>query len=74
MSKIPISINDDVIVNTDEASQLLRTPAKTLVKWRSTGQGNIPFIKIGRNVRYRTADLRAWIEAHTQGGNNEHKK
>jgi len=64
MSKAIISLNDDVIVNTEEAAQLIRTPAKSLIKWRSTGEHNIPFIKIGRNVRYRTVDLRKWIEAH----------
>lgn len=67
MSKA-ISLNDDLIVNTQEAAQLIRTPEKSLIKWRSTGEHNIPFIKIGRNVRYRTTDLRKWIDAHTQGG------
>jgi hypothetical protein len=68
MSKAVISLNDDLIVNTQEAAQLIRTPEKSLIKWRSTGEHNIPFIKIGRNVRYRTKDLRDWIESHVQGG------
>lgn len=63
-----ISLDDNIIVDTSEASILLKTPEKSLIKWRSTGEHNIPFIKIGRNVRYRTADLRKWIEAHVQGG------
>ena len=70
MSATPrsISINDDVIINTSEAAMLIRTPEKSLIKWRSTGEHNIPFIKIGRNVRYRTKDLRDWIDAHVQCG------
>ena len=68
MSKAPLSLNDDLIVNTQEAAQLIRTPERSLIKWRSTGEHNIPFIKIGRNVRYRTTDLRKWIDAHVQGG------
>jgi|GEM_PF-558521 len=70
MSATPrsISINDDVIINTSEAAMLIRTPEKSLIKWRSTGEHNIPFIKIGRNVRYRTKDLRDWIDAHVQNG------
>ncbi len=63
-----ISINDDLIIDTSEAAILIHTPEKSLIKWRSTGEHNIPFIKIGRNVRYRTKDLRVWIEAHIQGG------
>ena len=46
----PISLNDDVIVNTEEASVLLRTPVTSIIKWCSTGEHNIPFIKIGRNL------------------------
>jgi len=42
--------------------------------WRSTGRYNLPFIKIGRNgfikigrnVRYRRADLVAWLEKRTR--------
>lgn len=63
-----ISLDDNVIINTALASILLCTPEKSLIKWRSTGEHNIPFIKIGRNVRYRTKDLREWIEKHVQGG------
>jgi len=63
-----ISLDDNLIVDTSEASILICTPEKSLIKWRSTGEHNIPFIKIGRNVRYRTKDLRNWIEAHIQGG------
>jgi hypothetical protein len=70
MSAAPrnISLDDNIIVDTTEASQLLKTPAASLIKWRSTGEHNIPFFRIGRNCRYRTADLRAWIEARVQGG------
>jgi len=63
-----ISLDDNLIVDTSEAAILIHTPEKSLIKWRSTGEHNIPFIKIGRNVRYRTKDLRNWIEAHIQGG------
>ncbi len=62
------SLQDDIIIDTEQASVLICTPAATLIKWRSTGENNIPFIKIGRNVRYRTKDLREWVEAHVQGG------
>lgn len=63
-----ITLDDNIIVDTSEASILLKTPEKSLIKWRSTGEHNLPYVKIGRNVRYRTADLRKWIDAHMQGG------
>lgn len=36
----------------------------TLERDRWAG-GGIPFVKIGRMVRYRKADIGAWIEKHT---------
>ena len=60
-----LSFEQDTLTNTEGASQLLNIPANTLRKWRCTGENNIPFIKIGRQVKYRTSDLRAYIEQHT---------
>lgn len=38
----------------------------TLAVWRSTGRYKLPFIKIGRKVRYRRADLDAWLVTRTR--------
>lgn len=59
-----VSFDQDALVDTDGASKLLNIPAATLVKWRSTGENNIPYVKIGRSCRYRPTDLRDWIERH----------
>jgi hypothetical protein len=67
-AKRTISLDDNIIVDTSEAAVLLHTPEKSLIKWRSTGEHRIPFVKIGRSVKYRTKDLRNWIESHVQGG------
>lgn len=60
-----LNLNIDVLTDTAGASRVLHIPAATLVKWRSTGENNVPFVKIGRQVKYRTADLKAYIERHT---------
>ena len=60
-----LSLLDDVLTDTDGASELLHIPSATLIKWRSTGENSIPYIRIGRQIKYRTADLRAYIEKHT---------
>ena len=39
---------------------------KTLQSWRYAGQGP-RFIKIGRLVRYRVADIDAYLRAQTRG-------
>jgi hypothetical protein len=34
--------------------------------WRSTGRYSIPFIKVGRKVRYRRSDLEGWLVTRTR--------
>lgn len=38
----------------------------TATKWRAKAAGP-PYIKVGRLVRYRRADVEAWLAAHTVG-------
>lgn len=38
----------------------------TLAVWRSTGRYNLPYVKMGRKVRYRVGDLRAFIESRAK--------
>jgi excisionase family DNA binding protein len=47
------------------AAELLDIAPGTLAVWRSTRRYQIPFVKVGRNVRYRREDLLAWIESRT---------
>ncbi|MQM35866.1 MULTISPECIES: helix-turn-helix domain-containing protein [unclassified Candidatus Accumulibacter] len=54
------------LLDEKEAAHFLDTSPGTLSVWRSTGRYNLPFIKIGRNVRYRRADLIAWLEKRTR--------
>lgn len=49
-----------------QAAALLDISPGTLSVWRSTGRYCIPFVKIGRKVRYRKSDLDAWIESRTR--------
>ncbi|PKD41974.1 hypothetical protein CWO84_02820 [Methylomonas sp. Kb3] len=65
MKNQELSFDVDVLTDTDGASKLLHIPAASLVKWRSTGENNIPFIKIGRQIKYRTTDLKKYVERHT---------
>lgn len=49
---------------TEQAGEFLNIPAATLIKWRSTGANNLPYVKIGHAVRYRRQDLDRWLDAH----------
>lgn len=48
------------------AAELLDVSPGTLSVWRSTGRYALPFLKIGRKVRYRRADLTTWLEKRTR--------
>lgn len=52
------------LLDTKGAAGFLALPERTLVQGRYTGRLKIPFIRIGRTVRYRVADLNAFIEAN----------
>lgn len=62
------TFNDDALTDTTGASILLKIPVKTLQKWRSTGYLNIPYVRIGRKIRYRPSDLKAYVDSHRIGG------
>jgi excisionase family DNA binding protein len=46
---------EDVFLTTEEACKMARVSRPTLHRWKSNGL--IPFIKVGKNVRYRKSDL-----------------
>jgi excisionase family DNA binding protein len=54
------------LVDEKEAAEILDTAPGTLSVWRSTGRYAIPFIKVGRRVRYRRSDLERWLESRTR--------
>lgn len=60
-----LSLDIDALTDTDGAAILLSVPASTLTKWRSTGEVRIPFVRLGRQIKYRTSDLKKFIEPST---------
>lgn len=54
------------LLDETEAAQYLTLAPGTLSVWRSTGRYSIPFVKVGRRVRYRRGDLDAWLESRTR--------
>jgi predicted DNA-binding transcriptional regulator AlpA len=57
---------NDQLLTIDEVSEMLRVPVGTLRYWRHLGAGPHSF-KVGRWVRYRRGDVRAWINAKRRG-------
>ncbi len=51
-----------------QAAEYLGTTVGTLSTWACTRAVEVPFVKIGRNVRYRRRDLDAWLESQVVQG------
>ena len=54
------------LMDENEAADFLSISPGTLSVWRSTGRYAVPFVKVGRRVRYRRTDLEAWLESRTR--------
>lgn len=54
----------NALLTEDEAAALLKVQPATLATWRVRGRPNLPFVRVGRCVRYRQQDISAFIEGH----------
>jgi excisionase family DNA binding protein len=60
-----IVVKPEPLATTEEVAAVLRdVPKHTLEQWRSQGRGP-KYIKVGRHVRYRWADVNAWLDEQT---------
>lgn len=55
----------DLLTPAEAGTYLGGLTAHTLAQWRSTGRYQLRFVKVGRWVRYRKADLDDFIERRT---------
>ncbi|MDR0726955.1 MAG: helix-turn-helix domain-containing protein [Rickettsiales bacterium] len=51
------------LLSQAEAAKYLGTTVGTMNSWRHYGKQKIPYVKWGSRIRYRKADLDAWIES-----------
>ena len=55
---------DDQLLTTKQLADELGNSPITLMCWRSLGSHpGLRFVRVGRSVRYRRADIRAWLES-----------
>lgn len=61
--------NDPIdLLSRREAARLLGVSVSTLAGWKCNGRVSIPCVKIGRLVKYRRADLEAFISERVVNG------
>jgi predicted DNA-binding transcriptional regulator AlpA len=54
----------DPLLNQQQTADILSMSEAWLEQSRFRRTG-LPYIKIGKSVRYRQSDIKAWIEQHT---------
>jgi len=56
----------DTYLTEREFSERYHVSARTAQRWRYTGEGGPPFVRLGfRRVGYRLSDCEAWAAART---------
>lgn len=56
----------DTLHDEKSAADFLGLEPGTLAVWRCNKRYNLPFVKMGRLVKYRESDLLAFIESRLQ--------
>jgi helix-turn-helix protein len=65
------ALNPAELLDEKESARLLTIQPATLATWRSKHTQALPYVKIGRCIRYRKSDLLAFIDAQTHGAFND---
>ena len=58
----------DPLFTPPQAASYLEVTESTLSVWRCVGRYSIPYIKVGRLVRYKKSALDAFLDRRTTGG------
>ena len=62
-------LESNLLLTASQAADSLAISPRKL--WGMTTSGEIPHIRLGRCVRYPTADLQRWIEQQKQEANHD---
>lgn len=55
------------LISSTEASKILGLKPATLAQMRWRGTKNLPYVKLGKAVRYKLSDIEAYINQNTIG-------
>lgn len=65
LEQSPVSQPLKQLLTPAETAELLSVKEQTLSVWRCRGAHGLPFVRVGRSVRYRRADIEEWMEQRT---------
>lgn len=53
------------LLTPGQVADMLAIPVTTLARWRNERR-ELPWVKVGRVVRYRPEDVQRWVNDHTE--------
>lgn len=54
------------LLDERKTAKLLGIAPNTLAQWRFSGKVDLPFIRMGRNIRYRVSDIEDFLRRNTK--------
>lgn len=63
-----VSARPASLLTSQEAADFLGIGAQTLAVWRCTRRYPLAYVRVGRAIRYRLADLESFVASRTAGG------
>ncbi|MGH3548288.1 MAG: helix-turn-helix transcriptional regulator [Pseudonocardiaceae bacterium] len=61
------TVRPDALMDAAALAEYMGVPLATVYRWNSHGSGPRRF-RVGKYVRYRTADVDAWLDQRSEGG------
>lgn len=56
---------DKEFLSRQELADILNVPVPTLASWAYTGKPELPFVRLGKLIRYRVSDVERFLEENT---------
>jgi excisionase family DNA binding protein len=63
----------ETMLTPSQVADMLGVSVGTLSVWRTTGRYEVPFIKVGRNVRYKLKDIQAFLAGRVFTSTAQHR-
>lgn len=63
-----IDVPADPLLLPPETAEILKVKETTLTTWRSKKRYELPYVKIGKLIRYRRSDVLAFLDFCTKSG------
>ena len=61
------SVTKNELLTTAQVAEMLGLSRGTLTTWRCTKRYDVPYLKLGRHVRYKRSDVDIWVRSQRPG-------